>query len=88
MESNVVEVQFVYAPRVNGFAVIVSIDNDVDVQMSLAELKEQFPMLCAGLSQMFDVRPDNVEWSWTAQDECQYGTLHDVGDVCRCGDLE
>ena len=62
MESNVVEVQFVYAPRVNGFAVIVSIDNDVDVQMSLAELKEQFPMLCAGLSQMFDVRPDNPDW--------------------------
>jgi hypothetical protein len=92
MESNVVEVQFVYAPRVNGFAVIVSIDNDIDIQMSLNELKEQYPMLCDGLSQMFSTEPDNPDWveseyPWTAQDECCYGTLHNAGDECNCGEM-
>jgi hypothetical protein len=58
MESNVVEVQFLYAPRVGQCSVIVSTE-DEQTQMSLAELKEQFPMLCAGLSQMFDMREEH-----------------------------
>ena len=31
---------------------------------------------------------DQLEYLWSSQDECQYGTLHDADDVCRCGDLE
>jgi hypothetical protein len=58
MESNVVEVQFLYAPRVGQCSVIVSTE-DEQTQMSLAELKEQFPMLCAGISQMFDMREEH-----------------------------
>ena len=89
MESNVVEVQFVYAPRVNGFAVIVSIDNDVDIQMSLEELKEQYPMLCDGLSQMFSTKPDNNQFDWDLEGdwECGEGTLHpNTQGSCDCAE--
>ena len=85
MEKVVVEVQFLYAPKVGQCAVIVSTENE-QTQMSIEELKEQYPMLCDGLSQMF--KPNTVEWPWTTQDECCYGTLHNVGDECNCAEYQ
>lgn len=58
MESNVVEVQFLYAPRVGHCSVIVSTE-DEQTQMSVEELKQQYPMLCAGISQIFDMREEH-----------------------------
>ena len=58
MESNVVEVQFLYAPRVGQCSVIVSTE-DEQTQMSVEELKQQYPMLCAGISQIFDMREEH-----------------------------
>ena len=52
MESNVIEVQFLYAPKVNQSSVIVS-TNDGETQMSLEELKEQYPLLSKELSKLF-----------------------------------
>lgn len=54
MEKNVVEVEFLYAPRVGQHAVIVSTDDLDQKQMSIEELKKQYPLLCAELSKLFN----------------------------------
>jgi hypothetical protein len=89
MESNVVEVQFLYAPRVGQCAVIVCTE-DEQIQMSLEELKEQYPMLCDGLSQMFSTKPDNPEWDMEGCDwECGEGTLHPATQgSCDCAEYQ
>ena len=53
MEKNVVEVQFLYAPNVGQCTLVVSND-DEQTQMSIEELKEQYPLLFAKLSELFN----------------------------------
>jgi len=53
MEKNVVEVQFLYAPNVEQFAVVVSTDTE-DIVMSLEEFKEQYPLLAETIANKFN----------------------------------
>lgn len=86
MESNVIEVQFLYAPRVNQYSVIVDTGNE-RMQMDLADLKYKYPMLCAKLGEMFDPSSDNVNWDMDHGDwECGEGTLHSSTDTCNCAE--
>jgi len=87
MESNVVEVQFLYAPRVNQYSVIVD-TGDEQTQMGLADLKNKYPMLCAKLGEMFDPNLDNPNWDMDGGDwECGEGTLHPwTQGSCDCAE--
>ena len=53
MEKNVVEVQFLYAPNVEQFAVLVSTDTEETV-MSLEDFKEQYPLLAETITNKFN----------------------------------
>ena len=87
MESNVVEVQFLYAPRVGQCSVIVSTE-DEQTQMSVEELKQQYPELCEVLSLKFNVELDNNQFDWDLEGdwECGEGTLHSSTDTCNCAE--
>lgn len=89
MEKVVVELEFLYAPQLGHCAAIVSTKDD-RTQMSLEELKQQYPMLCDGLSQMFSTKPDNPEWAILDMDnwECGEGTLHSSTDSCNCAEYQ
>jgi hypothetical protein len=86
MESNVVEVQFLYAPRVGQCSVIVSTE-DEQTQMSVEELKQQYPELCEVLSLKFNLELDNNHFDWDLEGdwECGEGTLHpNTQGSCDC----
>lgn len=84
MESNVVEVQFLYAPRVGQCSVIVSTE-DGQTQMSVEELKQQYPELCEVLSLKFNVELDNSDYQMIGDWECGEGTLHPhTQSSCDC----
>ena len=88
MESNVVEVQFLYAPRVGQCSVIVSTE-DEQTQMSVEELKQQYPELCEVLSLKFNVELDNNQFDWDLEGdwECGEGTLHpNTQGSCDCAE--
>ena len=53
MEKNVVEVQFLYAPNVEKFAVSVSTLTEETV-MSLEDFKEQYPLLADKITNLFN----------------------------------
>jgi hypothetical protein len=53
MEKNVEEVQFLYAPKVERFAVLVSTDTEETV-MSLEDFKQQYPLLAETITNKFN----------------------------------
>jgi len=55
VEENVVEVEFLYAPRVGHCVVAVSTDDGSRTQMSLEELKETYPLISIELSKQFNL---------------------------------
>ena len=85
MEKFVVELQFLYAPMVGQCAAIVSTEDGEQTQMSVDELKEQYPMLCAWVSKIFNPKTDNPEWDLEGDWECGEGTLHpNTQGSCDC----
>ena len=54
VEENIVEVEFLYAPRVGHCAVVVYTDDGNRTQMSLKELKETYPLISRELSELFN----------------------------------
>ena len=55
VEKDVVEVLFLYAPRVGHFVAKVSTDDGKMTQMSLEELKETYPLISKELSKQFNL---------------------------------